>query len=120
MKLVGALFIRRNPDGSLNCRVQGASGSVRIATPDKAVLQTLGAPTVCKPVEGIPGQSWCFGSVEAEVDPNTRAVSGLKRWVDANSQSVGDWLAGLGTASAAQTPAPAPQAPAEPAPTRVP
>lgn len=120
MKLVGSLFIRRNPDGSLNCRVQGASGSVRIATPDKAVLQTLGAPTACKPVEGIPGQSWCFGSVEAEVDPNTRAVSGLKRWVDANSQSVGDWLAGLGstTQAPAPAPAPAPTAPTEPAPTR--
>ena len=116
MKLVGSLFIRRSPDSSLNCRIQGASGSVRIATPDVETLKSLGKPTACKPVEGIPGQSWCFGSVEAEVDPNTRAVTGLKRWVDANSKAVGNFLAGLD----APTPAPAPAAPAEPAPTRVP
>ena len=118
MKLVGTLFIRKNPDHSLNCRVQGASGSVRIATPDVESLKTLGKPTACKPVEGIPGQSWCFGSVECDVDPNTRTVANLRRWVDANSQAVGGFLDSLGSAPAA-TPAPAPaQAPAEPAPSR--
>ena len=117
MKLVGMLFVRRNPDKSTTAHVKGASGNVRIATPAKAVLQALGNPSRCKPVDGIPGVSWSFGSVECEVDPNTRSATGLKRWIDPASAEVSDWLDGL-DAGSAPAPVPAPQAPAEPAPSR--
>lgn len=116
MKLVGSLFVRVNPDGSTVAHIRGASSNVRIATPSRDVLAGLGKPSPCRPVEGIPGQSWAFGSVECECDPNTRTVSGLHRWVDANSKSVADWLTGL--ESATQAPAAPAQAPAEPVPTR--
>lgn len=118
MKLVGSLFIRVNTDGSTVAHIKGTSSNIRIATPSQDVLAGLGKPSPCRPVEGIPGQSWAFGSVECECDPNTRSVSGLKRWVDANSKAVANWLTSLDSAPVT-TPAPAPaQAPEEPAPSR--
>lgn len=127
---VGSLFVRSIPamagtPARATAHVQplapGAK-NVPIALPSKAMLASLGMPSLCRPVEGIPGTAYAFGRVTVTgFDQNTGSYTGLTRYIDPNNQDVLDFLAEV-SAKPVQAPAPAPapvQAPAEPVPSRV-
>lgn len=126
---VGSLFIRKFPATAdtparavahVQPLVAGAK-NIAIALPSKAMLAGLGGqPSVCRPVEGIPGTSYAFGRVTVTgFNQDTGSYTGLTRYIDPNNQDVLDFLDGIG-AKPVQAPAePAPaQAPAEPVPSR--
>ena len=124
---IGSLFVRSIPatadtPARAVAHVQplapGAK-NVSIALPSKAMLASLGRPSTCRAVEGIPGTSYAFGRVTVTgFDPNTGSYTGLTQYIDPNNQDVIDFLDGIGAKPAPAT-APAPvQAPAEPVPTR--